>query len=49
MRMLNNKFYKYQKSANFSNFRIVSMVPGNREVAGCFIFSKFNASFEIVN
>ncbi len=36
----NSKFYKGSSSNNNSNLRIVSMIPGDRKVAGCFNFSR---------
>ena len=35
----NPKIYKSSKIVNISNLRIVSMIPGDRKVAGCFNFS----------
>ena len=32
------KIYKFQKRENISNLMIVSMIPGDRKVAGCFDF-----------
>lgn len=34
----NGKAYKVRVHWNISNLRIVSMSPGDREVAGCFFF-----------
>jgi len=34
-----SKFYKLHSSNHISNLRIVSMIPGDREVAGRFNFS----------
>jgi hypothetical protein len=39
------KFYKQEDTINISNLRIVSMIPGDREVAGCFIFSSIFGGF----
>ena len=38
--MTDKKVYKHHKIIDISNLRIVSMIPGDREVAGCFIFSR---------
>ena len=35
----NQKSYKRLKTRTNSNLRIVSMIPGDRKVAGCLIFS----------
>ncbi len=39
LEIFKQKFYKQENAVNISNLRIVSMIPGDREVAGCFIFS----------
>lgn len=36
---IKQRFYKQEYIISISNLRIVSMIPGDREVAGCFIFS----------
>ena len=36
--MNKQKAYKPKKAEDNNNLRIVSMIPGDREVAGCFIF-----------
>ena len=38
--MRNRKIYKVFSSVNISSFRTASMIPGDREVAGCLYFSK---------
>ena len=40
------KAYKEDRAMNISNLRIVSMIPGDRKVAGCFNFSNdFGGAF----
>ena len=34
------KVYKHLNYLNASSRKIVSMIPGDRKVAGCFIYSK---------
>ena len=38
-KMMRQKAYKSSNIQNISNLRIVSMIPGDREVAGCFNIS----------
>jgi len=40
-RQRDEKVYKQPDTILFSSFRAVSMIPGDRKVAGCFYFSKF--------
>ncbi len=35
-----DKVYKHLNLSNLSNRKIVSMIPGDRKVAGCFILYK---------
>jgi len=37
--MNKQKAYKPKKAEDNNNLRIVSMIPGDRKVAGCFNFS----------
>ena len=37
--MINQNTFKSEKIKNISNLRIVSMIPGDRKVAGCFYVS----------
>ena len=43
--MPNNKTYKPQLSNYISNLRVVSMIPGDRKVAGCLMFSGNDGGF----
>jgi len=37
--MPHSNFYKLNMANHISNLRIVSMIPGDRKVAGCLMFS----------
>ena len=39
------KFYKQENIVNTNNLWIVSMIPGDRKVAGCFIFCNVFGGF----
>lgn len=39
---LKRNTYKFENTKNVSNLRIVSMIPGDRKVAGCFNFFNSN-------
>ncbi len=39
IKMTSQKIYKSMKLLNISNRQIVSMIPGDLKVAGCFNFS----------
>ena len=39
--MKKSNLYKYENIKDISNLRIVSMIPGDLMVAGCFNFSKY--------
>ena len=39
------KPYKYEKTNNISNLRIVSMIPGDLMVAGCLNFYKLPSEY----
>jgi len=45
----NGKIYKESQTNNISNLRIVSMIPSDRKVAGCFIFSNFRGYVKVPN
>jgi hypothetical protein len=38
---INQNPFKLKNTKNVSNLRIVSMIPGDRKVAGCLVFSNF--------
>ena len=44
--MHKQKAYKHLNSQIISNRKIVSMIPGDREVAGCFNFSENYGDFK---
>jgi len=45
--MVSQKVYKFMKTINSSNLWIVSMIPGDRKVAGC-LFSFFGNFWGVV-